>query len=65
MPLFQVDGREIKAVLQRNFTSEKALQALVEKNLETVFGCRFVATEFPTGDRHLGSGSPQQQWRCS
>jgi predicted transport protein len=54
MPLFQVDGQQLKSVAQRNFTSEKVLQALVERSLETVFGCRFVATEFPTGDKHGG-----------
>lgn len=35
-------------------TSEKALQQLVESNLDTVFKCRLVATEFSTGAQHAG-----------
>ena len=39
---------------QANFSSEKDLHTLVEENLKTVFGCRFVASEFPTGAQHAG-----------
>jgi predicted transport protein len=34
--------------------SEKSLQRLIEANLETLFGVRFVATEFATGQKHRG-----------
>ena len=27
---------------------------MIENNLQTVFGCRFVASEFPTGAQHAG-----------
>jgi len=30
------------------------LQSLIEKNLETVFNCRFIASEFSTGAQHAG-----------
>jgi predicted transport protein len=54
MPLFEIKGPVLKSVPQDKFTSEKALQQLVEKNLDAVFRCRFVATEFSTGSVHSG-----------
>lgn len=33
---------------------EKGLQGLIEANLEPLFGVRFVATEFSTGQKHRG-----------
>ena len=39
---------------QSNFSAEKALQGLIERNLQTVFNCRLVASEFPTGAQHAG-----------
>lgn len=54
MPIFDISGDKLSAVEQKNFTLEKDLQALIEKNLETVFNCRFVASEFSTGAQHAG-----------
>lgn len=54
MPLFNVSKKTLAAVGQKSFTSEKALQQLIEDNLDTVFKCRFVATEFSTGAKHAG-----------
>lgn len=54
MPLFEISNSKLSTVEQTNFSFEKELQALVEKNLETVFNCRFVATEFSTGAQHAG-----------
>ena len=54
MPLFSVSKTNLATVDQTNFGSEKHLQTLIEKNLETVFGCRFVASEFSTGAQHAG-----------
>jgi RecB family endonuclease NucS len=54
MPLFNVSKATLNAVAQTSFTSEKQLQQLIEKNLDTVFKCRFVATEFSTGSKHAG-----------
>src|SRR5262249_16667590 len=42
------------AVAQANFIAEKNLQALVEGNLQVVFSCRLVASEYPTGAQHAG-----------
>ena len=54
MPLFEISRDGISTVEQTNFPREKDLQNLVEKNLETVFNCRLVASEFVTGLSHSG-----------
>jgi predicted transport protein len=54
VPIFNISGNTLSAVEQRNFSSEKTLQTLIEKNLQTVFNCRFVASEFSTGPQHAG-----------
>ncbi len=54
MPIFDISGGKLSAVEQKNFALEKDLQSLIEKNLETVFNCRFVASEFSTGAQHAG-----------
>ena len=54
MPLFSVSKTNLETVDQTNFDSEKHLQTLIEKNLQTVFGCRLVASEFSTGAQHAG-----------
>jgi len=54
MPLFQRTKSDLKTVEQTNFDTERALQQLIERNLETVFNCRFVASEFVTGALHGG-----------
>jgi predicted transport protein len=54
MPLFSISGQQLSPMEQANFTAEKALQSLIEKNLLTVFNCRFVASELPTGAQHAG-----------
>jgi predicted transport protein len=54
MPLYQISDHKLAIVEVQKFPSEKHLQALIERNLETVFNCRFVASEFPTGAKHGG-----------
>lgn len=55
MPLFAIKNQNsVAAVEQTNFDAERDLQRLVEANLEHLFSCRFVATEFPTGIQHGG-----------
>ena len=44
----------VEPVPQANFSTEKALQTLVERNLDSIFNCRFVASEHPTGPQHGG-----------
>lgn len=54
MPLFSIASQRLAAMEQSNFVAEKTLQELIEKNLQTVFNSRFVASEFPTGTQHAG-----------
>ena len=55
MPLFSInEAKKLTAFEQKNFSTEKELQTLIETNLQTVFGCQLVATEFSTGAQHAG-----------
>ena len=54
MPIFNILENKLIPVEQKNFALEKELQSLIENNLEEVFNCRFVATEFSTGAQHAG-----------
>jgi predicted transport protein len=54
MPLFTVAENKLSHVSLTNFPKEKALQGLIEGSLDAAFKCRFVATEFATGDQHSG-----------
>jgi predicted transport protein len=54
MPLFSIAEHKLSRVEVQNYTSEKHLQALIERNLGIVFNCRIVASEFPTGAKHAG-----------
>lgn len=54
MPLFNLTKNGTKRINFLRFRNEKELQTVVEKNLETMFGARFVATEFSTGAKHAG-----------
>lgn len=54
MPIFEISENKLLPVEQKNFSLEKELQSLIESNLEEVFNCRFVATEFSTGAQHAG-----------
>ena len=54
MPIFEISQGETKRIKPIEFKLEKDLQKLVERNLGTIFSCRLVATEFPTGNIHSG-----------
>ena len=54
MPLFDISNNELSSVEQKNFALEKDLQNLIENSLDTVFNCRFIASEFSTGAQHAG-----------
>jgi hypothetical protein len=57
MSLFQINGAKLSLTRPTNFNQEKEIQALIEKNLETVFNCRFIASEFSTGSEHAGGST--------
>lgn len=54
MPIFQTENNKIRQLKTSNFRNEKELQALVENNLEEIFGVRFIASELSTGEKHGG-----------
>lgn len=54
MPLYELNGGDLKTVPIEDFRYERDLQRLIEVNLEETFGCRFIATEFSTGPVHAG-----------
>ena len=54
MPLFTIENEKLQLQKTANFKLEKEIQTLIEKNMETVFNCKFIATEFSTGDEHAG-----------
>lgn len=56
MALFQIERGVATQVLSlaSHPEKEKGLQRLIEANLEPLFGVRFIATEFSTGQKHRG-----------
>ena len=54
MAIFEIKDNKVNRIKPTDFSIEKDLQNLVERNLETFFNCRFVATEFSTGSIHSG-----------
>jgi predicted transport protein len=54
MAIFEIEKGKAKRVRLSEFKFEKDLQKLTEENLETIFNCRFIDTEFSTGNIHSG-----------
>jgi len=54
MPLFHIDKNKMTTAKLINFDKEKELQTLIEDNLDVVFNCRFIESEFSTGSEHAG-----------
>jgi len=48
MAIFSVTNDTLKKLTIKRFHNEKELQSLFEKNCETIFGARFLASEFET-----------------
>lgn len=54
MPLFHIDKNKLTTAKLINFSKEKDIQTLIENNLEVVFNCKFIESEFSTGSEHAG-----------
>ncbi len=52
--LFRIEDQKAVALPKRAAVVEKSLQNLIEANLETLLGVRFLATEYSTGPKHRG-----------
>lgn len=50
MAIFDINNNKATKITVKNFRSEKDLQTFVEKNLEELFGIRFLATEYTTNN---------------
>lgn len=54
LKLFRIDAGSATEIVGRAMGLEKPLQSLIEKNMETLFGVRFLASEYSTGKKHGG-----------
>jgi predicted transport protein len=54
MAIYQLKDGNAALIKLSEFIREKDLQKVIESNLETIFNCRFIATEFSTGNIHAG-----------
>jgi predicted transport protein len=54
MAIFNIYNGKAERIRLSEFKLEKDLQRLIEGNMEAFFNCRFVATEFSTGNIHSG-----------
>lgn len=52
--LYYIKGGNAQAKTPVDFKYEREIQLLCEKNLETFFGIRFLATEYSTGNKLKG-----------
>ena len=46
MPIFKIEKNKLGSIKEQKIDLEKDLQTLTEENLETVFGLKFITTEF-------------------
>ncbi|WP_202820486.1 hypothetical protein [Kytococcus schroeteri] len=54
LKLFRIGGGTVTELPSRSMALERSLQRVIETNMETPFGVRFVASEYSTGVRHGG-----------
>ncbi|WP_415853881.1 DUF5655 domain-containing protein [Sinomonas sp. G460-2] len=54
LKLFRIDGGKATELTSQTVALERNLQTLIEENMETTFGVRFLASEYTTGKVHRG-----------
>jgi predicted transport protein len=54
LKLFRIDGGAAVELLGTALALEKPLQVLIERNMDALFGVRFIASEHSTGKKHGG-----------
>jgi predicted transport protein len=52
--IFKIQGGIVNEIEGKSVALEKSLQTLIEDNLESFLGIRFIATEYTTGKTHSG-----------
>lgn len=55
MQLYKQSDDKLFSIKEKKFPLEKDLQKIVEKNLEEVFGLKFISTEFPLNNLRIDS----------
>jgi predicted transport protein len=54
LKLFRIGGGKVAELTGSSMALEKHLQHVIEQNMETLFGVRFLASEYSTGHKHRG-----------
>lgn len=54
LKLFRVADGQAHQLVGSSVALEKSLQVLIERNMDTLFGVRFLASEYSTGAKHRG-----------
>ncbi len=54
MAIFKISESRVESVKLSEFKLEKDLQNIIEANLQTIFNCRLIASEYSTGAVHAG-----------
>lgn len=54
LKLFRIDTGRATELTSQTIALERNLQILIEENMETMFGVRFLASEYTTGKVHRG-----------
>lgn len=52
--LFRLNGDNVEELAGQSVAVEKSLQTILERNLDTFLGVRFLASEYSTGKKHAG-----------
>lgn len=54
LKLFRINGGRAEELAGTSVALEKQLQVLIERNMSTLFGIQFLASEYSTGSKHRG-----------
>ncbi|MHA1658581.1 MAG: DUF5655 domain-containing protein [Promethearchaeota archaeon] len=54
LKLFKIEKKDVMEIQGDSVQLEKSLQTLIERNLESLLGVRFLGTEYSTGKKHGG-----------
>lgn len=52
--LFRLNEGNVEELVGQSVSVERSLQVIIERNLETFLGVRFLASEYSTGKKHAG-----------
>ena len=64
MPLFKVNSQKLVSIKNQDVKLERDIQRLIEANLESVFGLRFISTEFQLNNLRIDSLAYDTDNKC-